>query len=129
MVRLFRGVIFQLQRALQLALQMSDDDDRRRPRMASFVLAISPDTFLRKEGFDMVRWVAYRHGFGTYMHFIKASESRNAGRRRLAQAELVKRARGTRAACTRHHHQSVLHFAMHNASSCRAFPERATTCS
>ena len=72
MVRLFRGVIFQLQRALQLALQMSDDDDLEEATgWRPFVLAISPDTFLRKEGFDMVRWVAYRHGFGTYMHYIK----------------------------------------------------------
>jgi hypothetical protein len=98
MVRLFRGVIFQLQRALQLALQMSDDDDLEEATgWRPFVLAISPDTFLRKEGFDMVRWVAYRHGFGTYMHFIKGFLSHDTQEdARLAQAELVKRARGNK---------------------------------
>ena len=98
MVRLFRGVIFQLQRALQLALQMSDDDDLEESTgWRPFVLAISPDTFLRKEGFDMVRWVAYRHGFGTYMHFIKGflTDETQADARE-AQAELVKRARGNK---------------------------------
>ena len=98
MVRLFRGVIFQLQRALQLALQMSDDDDLEEATgWRPFVLAISPDTFLRKEGFDMVRWVAYRHGFGTYMHFIKGFLSHETQKdARLAQVELVKRARGNK---------------------------------
>ena len=98
MVRLFRGVIFQIQRFLQLALQMSDDDDLEESTgWRPFVLAISPDTFDRQEGFDMVRWVAYRHGFGTYMHFVKGflSEETQAEAKQ-AQAQLVKRARGNR---------------------------------
>ena len=75
MVRLFKGIIFQITRLLQLALQMNDDDQFEddagwRP----FVLAISPDSFKRKEGYDMVRWIAHRYGFGTYMHFIKVYE-------------------------------------------------------
>ena len=98
MVRLFRGVIFQMQRALQLSLQMRDEDDLEgsagwRP----FVLAISPDTFIRREGFDMVRWVAYRHGFGTYMHFIKGflNEDTKAMSKEV-QGMLVERARGNK---------------------------------
>jgi hypothetical protein len=98
MVRLFRGVIFQLQRALQLSLQMSDDDDLEEATgWRPFVLAISPDTFLRREGFDMVRWVAYRHGFGTYMHFVQgflSHETQDDAKK--AQAQLVKRARGNK---------------------------------
>lgn len=98
MVRLFRGIIFQMQRAFQLALQMSDGDDLEESTgWRPFVLAISPDTFMRKEGFDMVRWVAFRHGFGTYMHFIKGfltEETQDVAKK--AQQELVKRARGNR---------------------------------
>ena len=98
MVRLFRGVIFQLQRTLQLSLQMSDDDDLEEATgWRPFVLAISPDTFLRREGFDMVRWVAYRHGFGTYMHFVKGFLSQETQEdAKKAQAQLVKRARGNK---------------------------------
>ena len=98
MVRLFRGVIFQVQRFLQLASQMSDDDDLEESTgWRPFVLAISPDTFDRQEGFDMVRWVAYRHGFGTYMHFVKGFLSQETqAEARKAQAQLVKRARGNR---------------------------------
>ena len=91
MVRLFRGIIFQLQRALQLALQMSDEDDLEESAgWRPFVLAISPDTFKRKEGFDMVRWVAYQHGFGTYMHFIKgflSPETQDEARRPIGIVE------------------------------------------
>jgi len=98
MVRLFRGIIFQIQRALQLALQMSDDDDLEESTgWRPFVLSISQDTFLRNEGFDMVRWVAYRHGFGTYMHFIQGYLTEDTQKNaRSAQAKLVKRARGNR---------------------------------
>jgi hypothetical protein len=97
MVRLFRGVIFQVQRFLQLALQMSDDDLEESRGWRPFVLAISPDTFDRQEGFDMVRWVAYRHGFGTYMHFIKGFLSQETqAEAQKAHAQLVKRARGNR---------------------------------
>jgi hypothetical protein len=87
-----------MQRAFQLALQMSDGDDLEESTgWRPFVLAISPDTFMRKEGFDMVRWVAFRHGFGTYMHFIKGfltEETQDVAKK--AQQELVKRARGNR---------------------------------
>jgi hypothetical protein len=45
----------------------------------------------------MVRWVAYRHGFGTYMHFVKGFLSQQTqAEARKAQAQLVKRARGNR---------------------------------
>ena len=45
----------------------------------------------------MVRWVAFRHGFGTYMHFIKGFLTEETQRdARDAQAELVKRARGNK---------------------------------
>ncbi len=97
MVRLFKGIIFQITRLLQLALQMNDDDQFEddagwRP----FVLAISPDSFKRREGYDMVRWIAHRYGFGTYMHFIKGFlNSDTKLEAKQAQKELVDWARGS----------------------------------
>jgi amino acid transporter len=96
MVRLFRGIIFQITRSLQLALQMNDSDDlEEKTGWRPFVLAISPDSFKRREGFDMVRWIAHRYGFGTYMHFVKGFlnvETREESVK--AHKELVEWARG-----------------------------------
>ncbi|WP_306643009.1 amino acid permease [Sanyastnella coralliicola] len=68
---LFKGIIFQVTRGLQMQLQkrdsFTDDEENWRP----FVLSISKSTFERRAGFDMVRWIAHRYGFGTYVHFIE----------------------------------------------------------
>ncbi len=97
MVRLFKGIIFQITRFLQLALQMNDDDHfEDEAGWRPFVLAISPDSFQRKEGYDMVRWIAHRYGFGTYMHFIKGflnSDTKKEAKK--SQKELVDWARGS----------------------------------
>jgi amino acid transporter len=98
MVRLFKGIIFQITRSLQLALQMNDEDDfEEETGWRPFVLAISPDSFLRREGYDMVRWVAHKYGFGTYMHFIKGylnEETKLEANK--SQKDLVEWARGSR---------------------------------
>lgn len=67
--KLFRGVIFQLSRQLQIMLQRADSekDISWRP----FGVCISHDTFKRRSAFDIMRWVSYKYGFGTYIHFIK----------------------------------------------------------
>ncbi len=69
-VDLFRGVIFQLSRELHLFLQRKDreaEEQRWRP----FIICISKETFKRDSALDMVRWLAYRYGFGTYLHYIE----------------------------------------------------------
>ena len=67
--KLFRGVIFQLSRQLQIMLQRADSekDTSWRP----FGVCISHDTFKRRSAFDIMRWISYKYGFGTYIHFIK----------------------------------------------------------
>jgi len=70
LVNLFRGVIFQLARQLQVFTQRADKDDYEfhwRP----FAICISQDTFKRRSAFDVLRWISYKYGFGTYIHFIK----------------------------------------------------------
>jgi amino acid transporter len=68
--RLFKGIIFQITRSLQIVLQKRDDQDSS-AHWRPFVISISGDTFLRRGGFDMVRWLAHRYGFGTYIHYIE----------------------------------------------------------
>jgi amino acid transporter len=69
LANLFKGVIFQISRQLQLFLQKRDPDtvdDNWRP----FIICISEDSLKRRSGFDMVRWIAHKYGFGTYMHYV-----------------------------------------------------------
>lgn len=67
--KLFKGVLFQLSRQLQIFAQRADREDREvswRP----FAICISPDTFKRRSAFDILRWISYKYGFGTYIHYI-----------------------------------------------------------
>lgn len=68
---LFKGIIFQVTRTLQITLQKRDQQNPDEERWRPFILSISSDGFERRAGFDMVRWIAYRYGFGTYIHFIE----------------------------------------------------------
>lgn len=70
LAKLFKGVVFQLSRQLQIFAQRADKEDREvswRP----FTICISSDTFKRRSAFDILRWISYKYGFGTYIHFIK----------------------------------------------------------
>jgi amino acid transporter len=73
--KLFRGVIFQLSRQLQILAQRANReeiDTNWRP----FVICISKDSFVRQSAFDMLRWLSYKYGFGTYIHYIEGYLSR-----------------------------------------------------
>lgn len=68
--KLIRGVVFQLSRQLQILVQRADKEDINlywRP----FVICISSDTFRRRSAFDLLRWLSFRYGFGTYIHYIE----------------------------------------------------------
>ena len=68
--KLFKGVVFQMSRQLQIFAQRADKEDREvswRP----FGVCISHDTFKRRSAFDVMRWISFKYGFGTYIHFIK----------------------------------------------------------
>lgn len=67
--KLFRGVVFQLSRALQIFAQRADKEDRN-SSWRPFTVCISQDTFKRRSAFDFMRWLSYKYGFGTYIHFI-----------------------------------------------------------
>ncbi len=67
--KLFKGVVFQLSRQLQIFAQRADKEERDvswRP----FIVCVSQDTFKRRSAFDLLRWISYKYGFGTYIHYI-----------------------------------------------------------
>lgn len=94
--KLFRGVIFQLSRQLQILAQRASKDDLDaywRP----FVICISPDTFKRRSAFDLLRWVSYKYGFGTYIHFIEGYLSKQTNREsKVVLERLIHLASGNR---------------------------------
>lgn len=67
---LFRGVIFQLSRQLQIFAQRADKEDLDK-HWRPFTICISHETFMRRSAFDLLRWISFKYGFGTYIHFIK----------------------------------------------------------
>ena len=68
--KLFKGVIFQLSRQIQIFVQRANKDELEN-HWRPFAICVSEDSFKRQSAFDLLRWVCYKHGFGTYIHFIK----------------------------------------------------------
>ena len=71
---IFQGAIFQLSRQLQVFLQKSSKADTARWRPS--VVCISRSSFERLAGFELLRWISHRYGFGSYIHFLKGYLSR-----------------------------------------------------
>jgi len=68
--KLFRGVIFQLSRQLQILAQRADKEDLDK-NWRPFAICVTQDTFTRRSAFDMLRWISFKYGFGTYIHYIQ----------------------------------------------------------
>ena len=70
---IFHGVMYQISRKLIVYLQTGALAERTwRPS----AICISSDTFERDKIFDLLNWISYSHGFGTYMHYIQGYYSR-----------------------------------------------------
>ncbi|MFA8434444.1 MAG: amino acid permease [Marinifilaceae bacterium] len=68
--KLLRGVVFQLSRHLQIFAQRAEKGEREvswRP----FAICISEDSFKRRSAFDLLRWISFKYGFGTYIHYLE----------------------------------------------------------
>lgn len=75
LVNIFKGAIFQLNRQLQVYMQKnreSLDKDEWRPA----AVCISSHSFERPKVLDLMKWISYQHGFGTYFHFVEGYFSR-----------------------------------------------------
>ena len=70
MATIFQGVIYQISRTIQVFLQKTEKEktvEAWRPA----VLCLSKDSFERFGAMEMMKWISYRYGFGTYIHFEK----------------------------------------------------------
>lgn len=92
MASIFQGVIHQFSRTIQVFLQKTEKDNRVEDWRPA-VLCLSPDSFERYSALELMKWISYRYGFGTYIHYEKAyfsKESKTIAERKLKQ--LIKNA-------------------------------------
>ena len=60
-------------------------------------MCISQDTFMRRSAFDLLRWLSFRYGFGTYIHYIKGYLSKKTNEEsKLILKRLINLAAGSR---------------------------------
>ena len=74
-VNIFKGALFQLNRSIQVYVQNNNihkDQEEWRPS----AVCISPHSFERDKVLSLMKWISYKHGFGTYFHFIEGYYSR-----------------------------------------------------
>ncbi len=67
---IFQGVLFQLSRKIQLFTQRSkkvSDINKWRPS----AICVSADSFKRDKAFELLNWISYKYGFGTYIHLMQ----------------------------------------------------------
>jgi amino acid transporter len=72
---LFANALFQVNRNLQVYLQRSESKKKAKEWRPS-AICISKDSFVRARAFQLLNWLSYRYGFGTYLHRIEGYYSR-----------------------------------------------------
>ena len=91
---IFQGVMFQISRKIQVFLQKSDKEANKSWRPSAVFL--SPNTFQKLDAFNLTRWIAYKYGFGTYIHHIDGYLSKLANQdARLMKNRMIKMAQAT----------------------------------
>ncbi|MDR1524813.1 MAG: amino acid permease [Tannerella sp.] len=79
LVNIFKGALFQLNRQLQVYMQKhqsSMDHEEWRPA----AICVSSHSLDREKVLELMKWISYRHGFGTYFHLIEGYYSKQTYR-------------------------------------------------
>jgi len=76
--QILRGVMFQLTRRLQIALQQSRAGTQTGDWRPSF-FAITRHSLDRAAQFDLLRWICHRQGFGQFVQFVEGGLSIERG--------------------------------------------------
>lgn len=74
---IFQGVIFQVNRFLHVFLQKTKKRISRTAWRPS-VVCVSKDSFERPKVRQIMSWIAFKYGFGTYIHLIEGYYSRTS---------------------------------------------------
>ncbi len=87
LVSIFTNALFQLNRSLQVYLQQTRKSGSSSDWRPS-AICISRDSFKRHGAYQLLNWISYKYGFGTYIHLIEDYYSRAS--RSRAEEELEK---------------------------------------
>ena len=72
---IFVNALFQLNRNLQILIQKKNSKKSFKEWRPS-AICISKDSFVRDKSFQMLNWISYKYGFGTYLHRIEGYYSK-----------------------------------------------------
>lgn len=70
---IFQGAVFQLSRRIQVYLQKTR---KLKQTWRPSTVCITKYSFERDKAFDLVNWISFKHGFGTYIHLIEGYYSK-----------------------------------------------------
>ncbi len=73
---IFANSIFQLNRNLQILIQRKNTRKNQKEWRPS-AICISKDSFKRDKALQLLNWIAYKYGFGTYLHHIEGYYSKD----------------------------------------------------
>ncbi len=73
---IFANVIFQINRKLQIYLQKSSSNKNFSEWRPS-VICITESSFERNNAYQLLNWISYKYGFGTYLHRIEGYYSKS----------------------------------------------------
>jgi len=76
---LFANTLFQINRNIHVYLQRSESRKKVKEWRPS-AICISKDSFTSTRAFQLLKWISYRYGFGTYLHRIDGYYSRATSR-------------------------------------------------
>ena len=75
LVSIFTNALMQLNRSLQVYTQQSHKS-RTGTEWRPSAVCISRDSFERQNAYQLLNWISYRFGFGTYIHLIEGYYSK-----------------------------------------------------
>jgi amino acid transporter len=94
LVAIFTNALFQLNRGLQVYLQQTRKS-RGSKEWRPSAICISRDSFKRDKAFQLLNWISFKYGFGTYIHLIEDYYSKSSRKRSDAEMEkLIKNFKG-----------------------------------
>jgi len=84
---IFANALFQVNRNLQVYLQKQSPRNQQKEWRPS-AICISKHSFDRNSSFELLSWISYKYGFGTYLHRIEGYYSKSTTK--IAKEELEK---------------------------------------
>ena len=85
---IFSNSLFQLNRNLQVYMQKAALRKKQTEWRPS-AICVSEDSFERDGAFNLLNWLSYRYGFGTYIHLIKGYYSRKTHEQSVSELTLL----------------------------------------